>query len=122
MNKIRFVAVFLFVAVFVMVFSSCEKTRREGLSDEIYDLGVAAVEIADDYLDGRITIESAYERICKNSSKQYNRPDKVLEENDSSVRWGTAFLELSMEEKKNGTGTDDKIRSARNALSEELWH
>ena len=121
MNKIRFVAVFLFVAVFVMVFSSCEKTRREGLNDEIYDLGVAAVEIADDYLDGRITIESASERISKNTSKPYNKSGDELNENDSSVRLGTAFLELSMEEKKNGTGTDDKIRSARNALSEKLW-
>ncbi len=99
----------------------------------MYEYGVAAVEIADDYLSNKVTIEDAIKRLETNYQRQnWLVEDEKKELNvdslygtdyqeDSSVSSYTLLLICEMRDKKSGTGTNDKIKECRNRLAKVLW-
>lgn len=125
-------AAILLVAV-VLLLASCGHTRKDKISDKMYDLGVAAVEIADDYLAEKISIEDAVTRLDRNSNDQYRH--LTIEEDelgvttlydtqysqDTRVWLDTSNLLHAMRDKKSGTGIDATIKTERNKLADSLW-
>lgn len=125
-------AAILLVAV-ILSLTSCGHTRKEKISDKMYDLGVAAVEIADDYLSGKISIEDAVARLDRNNDDQYRHLKSEEDElgvttlydtpfrQDTSVWLITSNLLHAMQDKKSGTGIDASIKEKRNSLANSLW-
>ena len=114
---------------FTAIGCSGEK-ETASLSAEMKELGIAAVETADDFLDGNITGDAAMERLENNHSIAKMHYERELEEDGSDTLSGTGYwedisipvyissLEISIRKKDNGTGTDEKILEDRNKLAE----
>lgn len=131
------VILFALIVCLSFALASCSQssshTRREKISDNMYNYGVAAVEIADDYLSDKISISDAFERIDTNHTLQKFLVDREEEEynvtslydtpvsQDSKIWLKTSDLYLAMSNKERGTGIDDDIKEARDNLANELW-
>lgn len=133
-NKLfhKLFAVILLIAV-VLSLASCGHSRKDRISDKMYDLGVAAVEIADDYLSGKVSIEDAVTRLDRNNDDQYRHLKSEEDElgvttlydtpfrQDTSVWFDTSSLLRAMRDKNSGTGIDASIKEKRDSLADSLW-
>ena len=131
-----FVALLFFISLIVI---GAEKLTNDGtlhkqnsLSDEMRELGLAAVEIVDDYLKDRINAETAYARLETNLDKQdalimkekikydvdsiYDSPVKQ----DGEVWFNTFALVGKFRDKISGVGTDSSIREQRDKLEDAI--
>ena len=112
---------------------SCGHTRQAKISAKMYALGAAAVEIADDYLSGKISVDDAITRLERNYDKQYDHLKDEEKEYDVSSLYDTPVSQdtrvwintsnvlHAMRDKKSGVGVDAAIRSERDDLASVLW-
>lgn len=125
------IGIFLLCGMMLFIMCGCSgKEGMSGLSEEMKELGIAAVEIADNFLDGKITGEEAVEKLEKNSfmaDLQYDMEKKEAEKdteartdykNGSLVTSSILLLKISICDKNDGTGTEKDIIENRNNLAE----
>lgn len=136
MNKLlslkRLIASLLFTVVLFSL-TACEKQRQDNLSDRMYEYGVAAYEIIEDYFSGRLTSEEAKDKLHNNYSLQDMYYSARKRENESYANYGTPEYQdywvqsstfkayYAMKCKSDGTGTDADIREAQDKLKKALW-
>lgn len=110
----RIICAFLSVIV-VLTLVACG-SRMDGISDQAYEYGVAALETADDYIAGKITGETAKDNLSRVSILV----DNCDGENDFFVSSNVALLKYAVTAKANGTGTMEKVKEAREDLAKIL--
>lgn len=106
--------------------------KPENTSDKMYELGCAALETVDEYLDGDIKIGEANSRI-KDTYRwvkvQFDNDLEELEtkalvgtkyENDSSIYHNVVMLNNAIFDKDQGTGTKSNITEQRNDLAKTM--
>lgn len=119
--------------VMLFTLTACEKQRQDNLSDRMYEYGVAAYEIIDDYFSGKLTADEAADKLAYNSDLQDYLYEKEKQEYNVDALYGTpvgqdTFVMLStsialyaMIDKSEGTGTDADIHKAQDDLEKALW-
>jgi len=132
----------LLILFCIIVFaSSCEDTpeKPRNTSDRMYGLGITALEIIDDFLDGNADISTTlvlyrykYQEIdeqAENGRKETGSETLVGTEysNDGLIRSWAAVLEYSLSERSKNlfgpnskTGTDSELTELRNKLAIRL--
>lgn len=136
MNKLllfkKIVASILCV-VMILTLTACEKQRQDNLSDRMYEYGVAAYEIIDDYFSGKLTADKAADKLAYNYDLQNYLYEKEKQEynvdalfgtpvdQDAFVMFSTSIALYAMEDKSDGTGTDADIHKAQDDLEKALW-
>ncbi len=101
--------------IIVVSLAAC-RSRMDGISDRAYEYGLAALETADDYIDGKIDGTTAKDNLARVSILA----DGCDGENDSLVSSNIALLKFAVTAKANGTGTMEKVKEARNDLANIL--
>ena len=117
------VVLFLFVIFAVGALSFSGSVPRWEICEKSYNLGKVAVEIADDYLADRISIDEALKRLNYNRKLQREIVSSMDDEDlkDEIFLSGRTYEIISrMEDKKAGIDVDESISAARNELSDFL--
>lgn len=96
--------------------SACGSKRMDGISDDAYRYGLAALETADDYISGKIAGETAKDNLSRVSILA----DNCDGENDFFVSSNVALLKYAVTAKANGTGTMEEVKEAREDLADIL--
>lgn len=101
-------------------------------SEKMYELGIAALEAVDEYLDNKLDIENAKERLDNTKFWVDVQLEDDMEELDVDVLFGTKYandskishnivmISNALSKKSYGTGTTSKIVEHRNSLAEVL--
>lgn len=126
----------LFITIaFFLLFTGCsgeEKGKPDKTSDRMYKLGIAALEAADEYLDGNIDGDEAEDRLDNTYMYAGFQIESDKEELGSDTLFGTKFandeliyhdillLQRTIFEKNHGTGTKSDIVDMRNSLAKRL--
>lgn len=122
--------IFLFCGIILLTMSACSRKGTDNLSEEMKELGIAAVEITDDFLDGSITGDDALEKLDNNYSSANQCYEKELEAAGSDTLVGTDYwrdstvptyimsLEMSVRKSNKGNGTKEDVIEDRNKLAE----
>lgn len=129
--KRLFLATLVLVVMFVV--NGCSSgTYEYEISEDIQKLGVAAVEAADDFLDGKIDGDEALKRLKESRDSAEFRIDDKKEElkvdslvnteysDDSLVETNISTLYMEVYFKTSGTGIEKDIIESRNSLAEKL--
>lgn len=111
----RFIT-FALICVLFLNCTACGSKRMEGISDRAYELGMSALETADEFIDGTISASSAKAKIG-NASTLANG---CTGDNDSLVSSAIFFLEYAIAQKDAGTGTMQAVKEKRDHLAEYL--
>lgn len=126
--KKRVLAAFLLVLALSAFLTSCKKEKSSFVSYQMFDYGVAALEIADDFLEDKITAYEAVLRLSNNISYQESHlssEEKNLSDGppifDSSVIWHTEKLMNAISDKAKGKCTIDKVKEEYESLYETLY-
>ncbi len=103
--------------VFVTLFtcSACS-SRMEGISDDAYEHGLAALETADEFIDGTIDADTAQRRLDLASGLAEDcggTTDFLVSSRISSISFAIGF-------KDRGTGTMNEVKESRNKLADIL--
>lgn len=120
----RFVVIVLICASLFSL-TACEKKRQDNLSDRMYEYGVAAYEIIEDYFSSKLTAAEAEDKLKDNKALQETYYYAIKYENNSIedlyVKMATSDAYYAMAYKSIGTGTDIDIREAQDKLEKALW-
>lgn len=133
-RKIIVISILVITALVLAFHISCSLLVKRTLkkSDEMYNLGCSAVEIVDDFLNDKLTIEKAKEKLERNIEKQFQIYEQEKAESDSDhtkfseysgdflVYAYSCDLLSSINEKIAGTGTVSEIKDAKNDLKDTL--
>lgn len=126
--KKRVLAAFLLILALSAFLTSCKKEKSSFVSYQMFDYGVAALEIADDFLDDKITAYEAVLRLSNNISFQevhLSSEEEYLSDGppifDSSVIWHTKWLMNAISDKAKGKCTIDKVKERYKTLYETLY-
>ena len=103
----------------------------DNMSEKMYEIGLAALEIADEYFDGGIDLETARKRIdasFTSADSQYKKDQEEVGDsligtkysNDYFIHHELTMLSYELLAKSHGTGTNKDITSARNDLAKHL--
>lgn len=128
MNKLlsfKNLIVVLLSVVVLFAFTACEKQRQDNLSDRMYEYGVAAYEIIEDYFSSKLTAAEAEDKLKDNKALQETYYYAAKYEDNSSedlyVKMATSDAYYAMAYKSIGSGTDADIREAQDKLEKALW-
>lgn len=102
--------------IVVVSCAACSSKRMSGISDRAYEYGLAALETADDFIDGKIDAETA----TQNLDRVGILVDGCDGENDALVSSRISLVKLYIARKGNGTGTMDQVEEHRDSLAELL--
>ena len=129
MNKL----VLITTALCLVLVTGCgSRSKPDNTSDRMYGLGLTALEIIDEYLDGKISLENAMDRFSVTSDDIDDQYDNSLREagvevlvgtdyaNDSFINHYAGMLDYSLMKRSQGNGTDSEILEFRNSLAEKL--
>ena len=128
------IIVFVCVAFALLCIFGCsaKESEPENVSSKMYEIGIAALETVDEYLDYNIDIAETYDRISASSRAAANQYEKDKEEigeetltgsefaNDYFINHNILMLSYELMTKKHGTGTNKEIVEKRNDLAEWL--
>lgn len=114
--KKRILAALLLALTLSLALTGCKKEKSSRVSYQMFDYGVAALEIVDDYRDDKITADEAIKRLEKNllsqeihlSSEKENLSDGPPS-SDSLVVIYTRSLIMTIRKKTAGTGTMKEV-------------
>lgn len=114
--KIIAIIVCIVVVVCIAIIYFCNK-KPSNISDEMYDFGIEALEVIDDYLDNEIDSQTAYEKLSSidsNVTQYYNTKSNDKYSKDKSVFYVVSILtsELNTDELDNA-----RLFQNRNALA-----
>jgi len=110
------------ILIVLMLSIGCGGTKPKDVNAEIFRYGLAALETADEYLDGKIDIATARKQVgnaydsislAKNTAGSTSGADLMVSTN-------VLLLDTAMLNKELGNGTTDDILEARNYLAESL--
>ena len=116
----------------ILIVGCASQNKPDKTSDRMYGLGLTALEIIDEYLDGKTSLENAMENfssIADDIGDQYENSKREAGvealggtdyANDSSISMEVVFLDYRLMERSYGTGTDSEILEYRNRLAENL--
>ncbi len=126
-------ALWIFGLVLPLVFlSACGNKKPENTSDAMYQIGLNAVQAADDYIAGKLSGEEAYAKIEEYTSQanaQYNREiqdtnaDTLVNtefSNDTFILFDISSLSYQIMSAKHGSGAMSEVRKSRDKLAESL--
>lgn len=124
-------AIILFVATLLFANGCSEEENTENLSEKMREYVTAAVETTDDFLDGKIGGAEAVERLgnaYKAADRHYEAEEAANEgdtigtyiSNDQFAVFDILLLECEVQDKVDGTGTEEKIIEKRNDLAEKI--
>lgn len=97
-------------------FIGCGSQRMAGLSDRAYELGLAALETADEYIDGSITASRALSKL--EQAKDFI--DGCDGENDILISSAIFNLIYTIQRKDSGIGTMKAVEEKRDSLANLL--
>lgn len=139
MKKINFIKfrkpiiiILFFIIIVIFLLSHCCDGIPRKTSEKMYELGVAALETADDFIDGEIAGAEAERRLKNNYNEaelQYKIQCEELDtdtlvgteyKNDTFIESDILFLKWAVRDKVDGTGTEEDVISKRNDLAKSL--
>ena len=111
---------FAAILAIVLIFSctACGSKRVTGISDRAYELGLSALETADDYISGKIDATTAENNLERASILIDD--DGSDGENNILVSSAITLLQISISNKRNGTGTMSSVEEHRERLADLL--
>ena len=125
--------VIAFILIFAMVTMACAGCgtgkKPDDVSDRVYELGIAALETADEFLAGTISGEDAADRLYRTCILVEAEIDQYKEETGSDTLVGTDYwkdtvisssislLKLSIGSKSSGSGNSRDVLERRNDLA-----
>lgn len=104
------------LAAVLLSLCACGSKRTEGISDRAYGYGLAALETADEFINGQIDADTASDKLARNLILV----DACDGENDILVGSIISRLKISIDHKNNGTGTMGSVKDVRDDLAELL--
>lgn len=124
-----------YVCMLVMIFllSGCGDTEKkpDGMSDRVYDLGIAALETTDDFLNGDIEADEAARKLVT-ALTSIQSEIAIHEEEIGGALVGTDYwqeslvesritlIQFRISEKNSGRGSNKDVIQQRNSLAELL--
>lgn len=110
--------VFSIVALVAMIFNlcACGSKRMDGISDRAYDYGLAALETADEFINGDLDADAASDKL----ERTLILVDRCDGENDSLVSSSIFLLQVAIDNKGDGTGTMATVEERRDDLADKL--
>lgn len=106
----------LILATVLLSLCACGSKRMEGISDRSYECGLAALETADEFINGQIDADAASSKLARNLILA----DACDGDNDILVATVIFRLKFSIDRKDNGIGTMDAVKEAREDLADLL--
>lgn len=128
-KRLRFLISML---LFALLFASCGGGGKpSNMSDDMYEAGLAALETANDYIDGTISADSALSRIKHAYDSASNILDRENDENggavagtdvsaDALVPHNILMLQTSISKNDWGSGSMSSVKSCRDTLAKQL--
>ena len=118
--------------IFVLALTLCSCGKPEKTSDAMYQIGLNALTMTDEYIEGKITGTEAKERI----DEFYSQSKALIEQerkdagsdylfgtdysNDESIESQLSLLSLAISGANDGIRTMSDIRKYRDALAEDI--
>ena len=106
------------ILLLVILLALCACGKPDNISNEAYTLGQKAVQIADDYLDFKISQDEAIEQMSEISKRFDTIPGDG--ESDVLVKLNFSTLNLSIAFVDTKSFDDGKVKDARNSLADTL--
>lgn len=106
----------LLVSALLLSLVGCGSKRMSGISDDAYDLGLAALETTDDFISGKIDAETARD----NLESAIILVDGCDGENDSLISTSIFFIQYAISRKGSGIGTMNEVEEKRDQLADYL--
>jgi len=129
----RIISSLLVAVALLSLFSGCGGGGKpDNLSDDVYELGCAALETTDDYIDGKITASDALKKLDWSATLIDTQVEKELADSPTGTLYGTPYsndngvsiyllsIKLAIGDKDRGTGTMSVVKDARNKLAKTL--
>lgn len=119
-------------AVFLLTLCSCGGGKPEEMSDAMYQIGLNALAVADQYIAGEITGDDAYDRleeyyIQAEAQSQKEKTDLGVDSlygteyaADFYVESDILFLQMVVLRAKYGSGAMSEVKDARDDLAGDL--
>lgn len=116
----------------VVLFSACGSSKPNKTSDAMYQIGLNALNTADDYIAGKITGDETAERLHEymgQSDTQYKKDCEDVEKdtlagtnfsNDYSINHSIAMLYFSTDSSITGETAMSEVKEKRDNLAEHL--
>lgn len=126
----KFLSVIL-CAVFLLTLCACGG-KPQNMSDAMYQIGLNALSVADQYIAGKITGDEAYDRLGEYKTQATAQTDQEERDlgvtslyqseydGDASVEIDVFLLYSVVERAKQGDGTMSEVMERRDALAEDL--
>lgn len=120
------------VLISVALLCSCGNTKPKNTSDAMYQIGLNALQTADDYIAGKITGDEAYEKIDEYNTQAQAQEEKEKEDIGKSTLVATEFskdaiishdiflLRFYISNARNGTGAMSEVKEKREALAKDI--
>ena len=113
--------------IFLLSLCACHNygVKPEDISNAHYEFGKKALDIVDQYMDGRISAETARDRLDHlYNYGDYGLPETELEDpthsKNFSVEVTVWLLNIEMSSIAFGTGSESDLLDKRNDLAEDL--
>ena len=120
------------IMIITLAFVLCSCGKPQYMSDAMYQIGLNALSLTDDYIAGKITGTEAQQRIDEyyaQAEAQYDREcrDRGTENlvgsdiwKDSSIQHDLFMLHLNIGSASKGYGAMSDVTSSRDSLAEDL--
>lgn len=127
----RITALLLMFALAVAL-CSCGGGKPDDMSDAMYQIGKNALAVADQYIAGEITGDTAYDRLDEYYTQAEAQVDYDKEITNSDVLAGTEYwrdslvstniltLQMVIGRAKYGSGAMSEVKESRDSLAEDL--
>lgn len=128
------ITILLICTALLLSLCSCN-LKPDNTSDAMYQIGLNALDLSDQYIAGKITGAEAYARIEEFSKqaeaqKDYDRELLGLGEedglatteysNDSSISFKISMLSFDIMQAHHGSGSMSEVKERRDELAEQL--
>lgn len=120
------------LCVFALLILLCSCGKPQKTSDTMYQIGINALQTADDYIAGKLTGEKAAKELKEYKNQAETQEEKDCEElgtdtligtnlsNNSSIALDIYFLYNEVDGVQNGTSAMSEVREKRDDLAEQL--
>lgn len=115
------VRVVLMIVVIAFLLTACRSTGKpDNVSDPAYNAGLRAIQIADNYLDYKITREEAKEQMDEIYSRNPYDKDNYSGDSGVEIYVDSVYLSFGSSFGRNSDGIEANVLTARNQLAEKI--